>query len=478
MDNLLPILASMSVGGVIGYSTNWIAIKMLFRPLHEIRVLGFKLPFTPGVIPKQRNALGTSIGKTVENYLLTHDSVSETINSATFQSSIKDMIESNLVKQTKSAKTLRQLFSKSNINKKTISTSLHNITLNNRRAFVKAISKFCDLFVKNMSLITFNEFFRAKNGEYFTFLKEDFEDLFSNIFHNMNDNLDKNLRINDLLTQSTKENMENMVTNLLPTIIERIAKICENEEAKDYLYKIINKFLSDSFLGSIVKNFVPEKSLKNIAAESLQKQLRDEQTLEQIYELLPRIYKKVYSTKVSTISNFLKENEHGISSLSSSLIVYFLNEYLVSIKNKSIIDVFSDFNIDTNKKLKIFLISQFEALIEDKNSFNEKVSPIIDSFLDLKIAPMIEFFLSYLDILIITLMRAVERIVDLYGENVLEAFDVKKMVETQIEKLDLLQVEDIILSVMNNQLKAITWFGLLLGALLGLLMPLLNNLLQ
>jgi len=59
------------VGAVIGFITNVIAIRMLFRPLKEIRVFGVRLPFTPGILPRQRQRLAQSIGAMVERELLT-----------------------------------------------------------------------------------------------------------------------------------------------------------------------------------------------------------------------------------------------------------------------------------------------------------------------------------------------------------------------------------------------------------------------
>jgi uncharacterized membrane protein YheB (UPF0754 family) len=58
-------------GAVIGFVTNVIAIRMLFRPLKEIRFLGIRLPFTPGILPRQRHRLAQSIGAMVERELLT-----------------------------------------------------------------------------------------------------------------------------------------------------------------------------------------------------------------------------------------------------------------------------------------------------------------------------------------------------------------------------------------------------------------------
>jgi len=58
-------------GAIIGFVTNAIAIKMLFRPLKEIRLFGVRLPFTPGILPRQRKRLAQSIGGMVERELLT-----------------------------------------------------------------------------------------------------------------------------------------------------------------------------------------------------------------------------------------------------------------------------------------------------------------------------------------------------------------------------------------------------------------------
>jgi uncharacterized membrane protein YheB (UPF0754 family) len=59
------------VGAIIGYVTNAVAIKMLFRPLKELRLFGVRLPFTPGILPRERHKLADSIGRMVENELIT-----------------------------------------------------------------------------------------------------------------------------------------------------------------------------------------------------------------------------------------------------------------------------------------------------------------------------------------------------------------------------------------------------------------------
>ncbi len=59
------------LGGVIGYFTNDIAIKMLFRPYQAIYIGGRRVPFTPGLIPRNQERLAKNISDTIMGSLLT-----------------------------------------------------------------------------------------------------------------------------------------------------------------------------------------------------------------------------------------------------------------------------------------------------------------------------------------------------------------------------------------------------------------------
>ena len=78
--NLLPWLAPPILGAVIGYVTNRIAIQMLFRPRTGKRILGFHVPFTPGIIPKNRNELAASIARAVAGELISPEAVRARLN--------------------------------------------------------------------------------------------------------------------------------------------------------------------------------------------------------------------------------------------------------------------------------------------------------------------------------------------------------------------------------------------------------------
>ena len=77
---LLTILHYISgpvIGAVIGAFTNYIAIKMLFRPLKAVKLGKFTLPFTPGIIPRHQEALATAISDTVYHNFFTNSDIED-----------------------------------------------------------------------------------------------------------------------------------------------------------------------------------------------------------------------------------------------------------------------------------------------------------------------------------------------------------------------------------------------------------------
>lgn len=82
------------IGAVIGYFTNYIAVKMLFHPRHEVKVFGHALPFTPGAIPKEKNRIAKTIGKIVADELLTEqDLIDRCLNPELEQKIIQKLMQ-------------------------------------------------------------------------------------------------------------------------------------------------------------------------------------------------------------------------------------------------------------------------------------------------------------------------------------------------------------------------------------------------
>lgn len=81
----LSYIIAPLLGGVIGYITNDIAIRMLFRPHKAKYVFGIHIPFTPGIIPKEKGRIAEAVGgvisenlmnkEVLERYLLSEDMI-------------------------------------------------------------------------------------------------------------------------------------------------------------------------------------------------------------------------------------------------------------------------------------------------------------------------------------------------------------------------------------------------------------------
>ena len=96
MEDLLFWAVPPLVGGIIGYVTNALAIKMLFRPLTEKRVFGLRIPFTPGILPRERHTLALSLGEVVSRDLLTEDVIRARLESEELQESVVRAVRSVL----------------------------------------------------------------------------------------------------------------------------------------------------------------------------------------------------------------------------------------------------------------------------------------------------------------------------------------------------------------------------------------------
>jgi uncharacterized membrane protein YheB (UPF0754 family) len=81
------------LGAFIGYLTNKVAIRMLFRPLRRWRVLGIPVPMTPGVIPSKRHDLARNIGEMVGTHLLTSRDIGSALSEERFQDHLRARVD-------------------------------------------------------------------------------------------------------------------------------------------------------------------------------------------------------------------------------------------------------------------------------------------------------------------------------------------------------------------------------------------------
>jgi len=77
-SNLIAVVSIPVVSALIGYVTNYIAVKMLFRPHHARMFLGLTLQ---GLVPRRQKEIAASLGKMIERDLISHADIQAALSS-------------------------------------------------------------------------------------------------------------------------------------------------------------------------------------------------------------------------------------------------------------------------------------------------------------------------------------------------------------------------------------------------------------
>lgn len=99
----------------IGYFTNLVAIKMLFRPYTKKRIWKIPILFTPGIIPKNRYKISASIAEMISKDILDENELSENLlNNIISEGKVEDLLEKNNLENIASASKEKLIDSLSN----------------------------------------------------------------------------------------------------------------------------------------------------------------------------------------------------------------------------------------------------------------------------------------------------------------------------------------------------------------------------
>jgi uncharacterized membrane protein YheB (UPF0754 family) len=88
--DITQIILPPVVGAGIGWFTNYIAIKLLFRPHIPIEVFGYKIQ---GIIPKRRREIARSLARAIENELLSSSDLASTLKGIDWKAEIEKTVE-------------------------------------------------------------------------------------------------------------------------------------------------------------------------------------------------------------------------------------------------------------------------------------------------------------------------------------------------------------------------------------------------
>ena len=93
------LILMIVIGGLIGYLTNKVAVKMLFRPIKPRKILFFTLQ---GLLPKRKTTIAESMGETIEEAFLSKETIVESFIdddlAQEFKATLKSKMKSKIVK--------------------------------------------------------------------------------------------------------------------------------------------------------------------------------------------------------------------------------------------------------------------------------------------------------------------------------------------------------------------------------------------
>lgn len=487
------------IGAVIGYITNWLAIKMLFRPREAKYIFGMKIPFTPGLIPKEKSRIANKVGETVGTHLLNSDSLSKALKDDKIKAKfnevakekINQVINSNSTLEDSLKNTLGENYyalKENMINNiaKTILESIKEEEFKNKVKFYIVDSIKEGLNKRPEKIIDFINSNKFREVIINTLEEEKTRDIIGKALLKEVKTLGKeDLTIEEVIPENIKPYIEEYVKSQKDTLVDIIKNLLRDDEVShkiksainDNIPSIVSMFLSgDVIYGKLVslvdkslneeenKEYICDAALAFVH-ESMKKKVSDvintvgEEKLEVISDALGDKISKKLNTE-ENIDSIIRKLNCKISSFSSyeEIIKVLFNDY-----ENILID-----NIDS-------MISQ----IVNNNQLYGEIRKIIEKVFDKFLQNSLNDICYNKQNLENSIMSILDNLYNDFVENksakVLEIVDISLIVEEQINAFEVDYAEEIIIGIANKELKAITWLGALLGGILGILSPLLST---
>ena len=138
------LLVMILISGAIGWITNWVAIKMLFRPHKQINLGLFKIQ---GLIPKRKSEIGSGIANIIQNELISVKDVIANIDREEFSkrlnSLIDEVLDKNLKKKVKEKFPLLQMFFTDKV-AKDVGNTIKDIVMENQEKIFEIFSNYAE----------------------------------------------------------------------------------------------------------------------------------------------------------------------------------------------------------------------------------------------------------------------------------------------------------------------------------------------
>ncbi|EOU1109219.1 DUF445 family protein [Clostridium perfringens] len=487
------------IGAVIGYITNWLAIKMLFRPREAKYIFGMKLPFTPGLIPKEKSRIANKVGETVGTHLLNSDSLSKALKDDKIKAKFNEVAKEKINQVINSNSTLEESLKntlgenyyalKGNMINNITNTILESIQEEEFKNKVKfyivdsikeRLNKEPEKIIDFINSNKFREVIINTLGE------EKTRDIIGKALLKEVKTLGKeDLTIEEVIPENIKPYIEEYVKSQKDTLVDIIKNLLRDNEVSHKIKSAINDNIP-----SIVSMFLSGDVIYGKLVSLVDKSLSEEENKEYICDAALAFVHESMKKKVSDVINTVGEEKlEVISDALGDKISKKLNteENIDSIISKLNCKI-SSFN-SYEEIIKVLfndyeniLIDNIDSMISqiiNNNQLSGGISKIIEKLFDKFSQNSLNDICYNKQNLENSIMSILDNLYNDFVENksakVLEIVDISSIVEEQINAFEVDYAEEIIIGIANKELKAITWLGALLGGILGILSPLLST---
>mgnify|MGYP001267713562 CR=1 FL=1 len=501
------LLVSALVGATIGYTTNWIAIKMLFRPLSAKRLLGIRLPFTPGVIPKEKDRLARSIGDSVSRHLLTREYISGELLSGETEEQVRSLVRRKVNEA--NGKTVQELLEDAGIDSAAREKWQQEITVwllkgaRDRRLLQFVSAQLSAAMVQLLDrrpeeLVSTDEFAACKNQleklimDFFA-AEENRRRLQEILAARVERVCTSTGTLKESIPEGLLDDLRGYVGNQAPHIISLVNNYLNDPETRKLLVKRVEGFFEQGLLRRLmgglldrlsnnyghvadkivdeVANFFAQPDNRDLLAQKLESMFNDlldqrmcdiaakvdgETRQKIILELSERLSDELCCGEtVPAILNAVQKSLSGTSAAWGELLGVndrgkFKQEaeaYLMKVLDKIVSRPEFETSVANYVHKTAFWLGESRVEQLWPRLLSENAESLEERVLDI--------YRSF---------------VDRFLPDILNFVNFSQLIARRVDDLDVLEVEELIIGIMRRELVAITWLGAILGACIGISM--------
>ncbi|MCP3889129.1 MAG: DUF445 family protein [Desulfobulbaceae bacterium] len=515
-------IAPPVLGAFIGYLTNRVAIKMLFRPLKAWKIAGLRIPMTPGVIPSKRHELALNMGEVVGDHLLTSEEVGKGLQHEVFQNHLYNLIQQRvdgvLQKDMGPIESIipEKFFVYFDIGSKAVTYQIKSQLRNfiNSSQFTSIVNGAIDDRLDNFLARELGTVFPGDKREVgYSFIQENIARMFESkameqwvedfVQQKVYSALQQKKSLSEIFPESLQDLLLESIEKQIPTFLKKLATIVSEPDVRDKVVigacAGVDKFIESlGSMADMVRGFLKMETVEEKIREYLIEKNDDIVAWLQSEDVQNRVVTILRERSVDFLNkpivDWVKaEDENVVNDFCQQC----TTQILLLVREEEVAEMFSSMiksNVENHIESGAVSIGELlisllgaQSTLDGKDWVKKEIRELlqtentletIDSMVDSLAGSLLKKRIGRLaNIVPAGVKEGVSKSLQTMASGMLasevpglvQSLNIRKIVTEKVNSLDLLQVERLLLSIMEEQFKYINLFGALLGFLIGCL---------